>query len=254
MKENWKIIGLVVLLTTAGVFVAIRWRSGFQPSSRPPLTLQDLESPSFTWNANLRASWARMQELLKAARAEAATERRSLESVRLVSVGAGAKESLLWDTVAFINPGFTPLTRFEVQDGLRTNRFIGFYTWEGQPLKYTLKSDPHQPNAVMMTLHLQAPIEPGQTSLVFRVERRTDLVQTTKGGNLTVNLGRLRPVPDRLEARGVVLPAGARLLDHKPEEGAAIIRGDGQMMINWLSTYIRDNGTGLNVQFSLGGS
>lgn len=254
MREHWKTIGLVLLLLGAVVFVAARWRSGFRSAVPASIEMVDLQSPSLTWNAGLRGSWNHVAELTKMATAEAAKSGLSVGSLNLWSVQPAAKQTYLWTTSQFLNPGFNPLSRFDVSGGIHTNTLVGFYSLEGQPLRYSLKRYPGQSSIASVTIHLATPLPAGQTAMVFRVEERSDLVRTNAQGVLQVGLGRLAPDPARLQARGLVLPAGARILEHKPNEGAAMTRIDDQPVINWLSPFIRQDGAVLLVEFRLGDS
>ena len=237
MKWNWKTLAATSGVLLALAFVVARINSAFV--ARPPAWMHPTEhrSPPLDRDARLGLGWSQLQLVREQAELQAKMRHQGLGSLRLMMVGSDPQEVVSWNSEALVNQGFQPLANFECSAPVSADRFVGYYTMEGDPLPYTSKYDPRQSNTFVCTLHLPAAINPGATALVFQVTRPKSRVRIPAKGNgpYEVHLGRL-PSPDTtIAAWSIALPDHTEVVRHSPAQGPLILTDPGVMVL-WINS------------------
>src|ERR1051325_3581332 len=194
------------LALLVAAFCVKRFHDSF--TEQPPAWLKQKR---FSSPALSRSVGEPFQQMLVLAQRYAEQRQIALGSVRELEIQADLTNAVLWTSDTFVNPGFKPLSRFERSLRIDRSRFIGYYTRAGKALDITLKHSPSRPQDLLMTIHLPAPVSPGASELVFRLEREIDRVKRGKDGKYQLGLGRMPGSTAAIHLLAVHLPERAEL-------------------------------------------
>jgi hypothetical protein len=127
---------------------------------------------------------------------------------------------------------------------------LGFYTLDGEPLGFTVKHHPARPHAFFVVAHLGKALTPGESTLVLRVERRPLNLKTNANGQTQFGLGRFAKPTAAIHGRAVSLPAQAKLVQYRPQQGAFEFTGD-PPLVGWINACLDTNFPPLSATFTL---
>ncbi len=199
---NGRLVGAIVAVLAALAFglrqVHVGWRE------RPPASFAFREHRSPPLDAALRA---RLREWT----------REPVGSLTIWQVGAVGQRDRHGTLEPWRNGGLSPLQRFERQ-GHTNAPVIGFYTVDGEPLPFTEKRDSAHAERVWWTVSLPAPLAPGATQWVLRVEERWNRASPTPSGHLVARAAGVNPRQIGRHIRVIELPPGAQVVRVTPPE------------------------------------
>jgi hypothetical protein len=180
-----------------------------------------------------RALRAQVRQLLQAAQQRA--QGMPIVSVQLLQLAREGKDEIIWNNDTAKNVGFKPQKTIERQYSGAEDRLVGFYTWEVEPLDYTIRRGTNETRTVALTVHLREPLAPQSTLPFFRVERRANSLQQDLAGHWVATLNWPQRSLVGFRVRGMVLPAGAMIVKAIPEEPVTIGIGASPLLY-WVAS------------------
>lgn len=245
---NWKLWLAVPVFLAGGFFGGWQLYQAFWSGPPKGFYIKTRTSPALDRGSRADLMWNRFRYLYTEAQREAAAYQQSLASFSFLELGRDPQQAVEWSLDTVINPGFDPLRNIERTLGNQADALVGYYTSDGQALAYTLKRPADFPNRTAVTIHLDKPINPGQTTQLLRLQRRKLSLKPNKNA-YTLSLGWL-PDPQRgIHARGVRLPERARVVKYAPDQ--AFTATNGVPMVGWINTYLPTKNRTITVTFTL---
>jgi hypothetical protein len=197
---NWKLVSAIVVVFVALAFGLRQFHVGWR--ERPPAAFQFRELRSPPLDPALRA---RLREW----------SREPVASLTLWQVGATGQPDRHGTLEPWRNGGLKPLQRFE-RSGRTNSPVIGFYTFNGEPLSFVEKRNPAHAEQLGWTVWLPAPLAPGATQWVLRVEQRWNRAPPNADGQHVARAAGVNPRQIGLHIRAIELPPGAQLVRVTP--------------------------------------
>jgi hypothetical protein len=247
---KWKTWVAVVVFVLVIGFAVRQYQSTFV--SHPPawMHLQEHTSQRIPNMREIESPWRQFAELLRFTRAAAESQHVSDYRILLVELTNNERDSILWSGETIPNQGFEPMPTIERELYMDPSGILGYYNSDGAPLAFATRKNPDGGDLVIATVHTDKPIAPGASMFLIRREHRAGLMGADVGGGQRVfGFGFMRPGPDIVEARGLLLPRHARLVRYLPE-APAIMSPALPAMVAWISTDLKTNTTPLSITFA----
>lgn len=246
---KWKTWLAVAFFAVVIGFAVRQYRAAFV--SRPPdwMHLQEHASQRIPDIHEVNSAWFQFSELVKSTRAAAEAQHIDHYTVWVTELGNDVHTTTYWSGETIPNEGFDPMPNIERQFFFKPSLLLGYYGSDGTPLGFATRGMPGGGDHIIATVHADKPIPPGTSMFLIRREFRTDPKATKSKGPKTIGLGNLRYAPDRIEARGLLLPPGATLTRYAPES-SAIVMPSSPTMVAWISSDLVTNKTPLLITFT----
>ncbi|MBI4027351.1 MAG: hypothetical protein HY360_20365 [Verrucomicrobia bacterium] len=214
------------------------------------LRLHERTGPSLAADSGPAKAWNEVRQLIQECRNEAVQRKTPSGPIRFLEIRPDASNAVLWSTERLVNPGFNPLPHFERTLWMKENDLIGYYTLEGDPVRFTQKAVPNQPKNLALTLHLDKPLAPSASQWILRLEIQTDRVRPGKKNECQVHLGRLPPPADSIQAWGIRLPSNVSSVRHAPDKGALLFQSN-RLAVAWINSRLDPSLPPLSVMFTM---
>jgi hypothetical protein len=231
-KANWKAVVVVALVVGAVLFAGLRLRGALGQEKLPTwLRFREHSSPALP-----RAAYAQFLAAQRAAEREGEQRRRAVAAIRFVELAEDPSESVLWSTEKITNLGYDVMQRVE-RAGVPSAGLIGYYTADGQPIRFTTRHQPQYPDSVPATLQLSRTLAPGASETIIRRERYP--LQLQASNNQGFELPLQLPPSGRgvgMHVRAIWLGKGAELLKCQPDQGVFVSRENGPLVV-WFDQH-----------------
>jgi len=228
LKYNWKLLTVAICILSAIIYTVQKVRVSFREQGPPDwLKMTDRRSP-----AAAKAACEQFGVLLDAVHKANPNNPNRLRSVTFLELAENAADSVLWCAERVLNAGFDPQPSAKATYDGEPTRLIGYYTAEGEPLKFTTRVNPNYPNSMPVTVHLNAALAPGESRLIVRREHHRIELTSGAGRDLQFSLApMLWKRGPGLQVCGVYLGTEAKLTTYKPREGVVTA---GEALVGWL--------------------
>jgi len=226
--SSWK-TWVIVVLVLAGVAFGVRqYRAAFQETTPTGYTFRRVSTPVLDkgWRGQLR-------QLVKAANQR--TAGLSISSLQILQLAREGKEEIFWNSDVAKNVGFKPQKTVERQWSGTTDRLVGFYTLDGEPLVYTVRRAAQDERTTAVTVQLTDALAPGASVTFLRVEKRANSVRQDHQSHWVAGMNWPNRTEMGLRVRALCLPAGATIVKVLPEEPLVIGLG-AQPLLGWFAT------------------
>jgi hypothetical protein len=248
LSGGWKYI-IVIPVFVLGVAWSVRQSyESFQ--EKPPAWLKQREraSPGLSGLYRPDAPWNQFSKLLDLAQTESRKNRMPVNMVQFYELGKKAGEIILWQAETMTNPGFKAFNQIERDLWFPPANLIGFYTADGRPLSYTVKSVDGKPNIFWATIYIEKPLAPGESMILVRREKQMRDIRPSKAGQYSFGIGRLGGPPDTIQARGVRVPEGGSIVEYGSQGGVNINLSDTPTVF-WVNTLVEQPNAPVGVTF-----
>lgn len=249
LSGGWKYLVIVPLFLVAVGYAVRQCYVSFQEKPPDWLSQKERSTPSLTGLNRPDAPWRQFGKLLEQAQMQARRDKLPLNDVQFFELGKKAGEIIVWHAENVVNPGFGPLTRIERAFGMEPVNLIGFYTAEGKPIAFTVKSVAGKPKSFWVTIHIEKPLAPSESMILVRKEKQKHASRPNPEGKFTFGLGRLGGPANTIQARGIRIPEGGALTGYTPQSGVNVTLND-TPTVNWVNTLVDQPGTPLSVTFT----
>ena len=230
-------------------FALRQYQSTFGSKLPDWIHLREHESERIPVMHGVNSAWRQFAELLRLARAAAATQQVANCTIQLSELTSDEHDATVWWGEPILNQGFEPMPNVERQFWANPPNLLGYYADDGTPLRFATRKNPHPGgDQLIVTVHLAKPIGAGSSMFLIRRERRPELRATKMGSERVFGLGYLRYRRDAVETHGVLLPPHTVLVRYIPEAPAVVFPGP-PIMVGWLSTDLKSNKAPLTVTF-----
>jgi hypothetical protein len=246
---KWKtwLVGVVFAIVIG--FALRQYQSTFGPKLPDWIHLREHESERIPEAHGVNSAWRQFAELLRLTRAAAATQHVTDYTVMLTELSGDEHDATVWWGEPILNEGFDAMPNIERQFWSNPPILLGYYTDDATPLRFATRNNPHAGgDRLIVTVHLEKPIDHGASMFLIRRERRANSKAAKMGSERIFGLGNLRYRRNAVEARGVLLPSHVTLEKYVPD-GPAIMIPESPIMVAWVSTDLRSNNVPLSVTF-----
>ena len=229
MSRNWKFKAAVAGVLLVFVIVADRGYRSFHAAAPAWMRTENRRGAALPTQV-----LASVQAIFHQLDLEVKQSGQPVESLEFFTVAKTGKQLLVCSLETINNPGFEPASEFPVSRWTTDQNIIGYYLLNGTALNITLKHHPTQTNVTFLVVETRAPLAPGASVSVLRVEQRPLDLRPDTNGFSRVSLPRVPYDEGAIHAVAVGLPAHATLKKHLPAEGAYLSTKDAPLVI-WIN-------------------